>query len=135
MMIKNTLSVVETLWLVRLQFALKTEQKYRGLIYDEINWLNDVTLIKAIPMNYMCKIVSESGIGSLYPSGFIFESSKKEIKLEISYSDSLKLGGNKNKIFCSLVIYQKGNVKSKFLVEESRWEELVTCISEQISMQ
>ena len=59
----------------------------------EINFLNDSALIKAILMNYMCKFVGESGIGFLYPSVLIFESVKKDFKLEIPYSDVLKLGG------------------------------------------
>lgn len=34
-----------------------------------------------IPMNYICKFVGEKGIGFLYPSVFIFESVKKDLKL------------------------------------------------------
>ena len=119
--------------LVRLKLALKTQKKHRGLIYDEINSLNDVALIKAIPMNYMCKIVAEGGIGFLYPSVFIFESTKGDLKLEIPYTDILELGGNK--FFCSLVIYQKDNRKSKFVIEESRWKEFMASINEQLAMQ
>lgn len=81
-------------------------------------------------MNYMCKIVGESGIGFLYPSVFIFESVKKDFKLEIPYSDILKLDGNK--IFSGMVIYQKNNRKSKFIMEESKWKEFMTCISKQL---
>lgn len=116
--------------LFNLWFALKRQKKYRELIYNEINSLNDITLIKAIPMNYMCKIVGESGIGFLYPSVFIFESVKKDFKLEIPYSDILKLDGNK--IFSGMVIYQKNNRKSKFIMEESKWKEFMTCISKQL---
>lgn len=116
--------------LFRLWSALKGQKKYKELIYNEINSLNDITLIKAIPMNYMCKIVGESGIGFLYPSVFIFESVKKDFKLEIPYSDILKLDGNK--IFSGMVIYQKNNRKSKFIMEESKWKEFMTCISKQL---
>ena len=116
--------------LFNLWFALKRQKKYRELIYNGINSLNDITLIKAIPMNYMCKIVGESGIGFLYPSVFIFESVKKDFKLEIPYSDILKLDGNK--IFSGMVIYQKNNRKSKFIMEESKWKEFMTCISKQL---
>ena len=116
--------------LFRLWSALKGQKKYKELIYNEINSLNDSALIKAIPMNYMCKFVGESGIGFLYPSVFIFESVKKDFKLEIPYSDVLKLGGNK--ILSSMVIYQKNNRKSKFIMEESKWEEFMDCISEQL---
>lgn len=116
--------------LFRLWSALKGQKKYKELIYNEINSLNDSALIKAIPMNYMCKFVGESGIGFLYPSVFIFESVKKDFKLEIPYSDVLKLGGNK--ILSSMVIYQKNNRKSKFIMEESKWKEFMDCISEQL---
>lgn len=92
--------------------------------------MNDTALIKVIPMNYMCKIVGESGIGFLYPSVFIFESVKKDFKLEIPYCDILKLGSNK--ILSSMVIYPKNNRKSKFIMEESKWKKIMDCISEQL---
>lgn len=109
--------------LFRLWLALKGQRKYRELIYNEINSLNDMTLIKAIPMNYMCKFVGESGIGFLYPSVFIFESVKKDLKLEIPYSDILKLGGIKSLVAWLFIkkIIEKVNLLWKKVNGKNSW--------------
>ncbi len=106
-------------------------KKYREKIYNEINAHSDKNFIKAVSMNYMCTFIGESGIGYIYPTVFVFESLKKDFTFDIPYSTIVKV--ETSKILSKLTICLEDGSQSKFIIEESRWKEVVDCINEQIS--
>lgn len=110
-------------------------KKWREEVYHEIDNIKDSALIKAIPMNYMCKIVAESGIGYIYPSNFIFKSFRNDMRLAIPYLDILKVESSRVLYFIpGIKVQLKDGTIKRFIIEKSRQKEFIACINQYLPM-
>lgn len=110
-------------------------KKWREEVYREIDNINDSALIKAIPMNYMCKIVAENGIGYIYPSNFIFKSFRNDMRLVIPYLDILKVEPSRVLYFIpGIKVQLKNGSVRRFIIEKSRQKEFIECINQYLSV-
>lgn len=106
-------------------------KKWTEEVYHEIDNLRDSALIKAIPMNYMCRIVAENGIGYIYTDEFIFKTFRDDMRLTIPFSNILKVEVSRVLYFNAGINIQlkDGGIK-KFVIEKKRQKEFIECIKQ-----
>lgn len=108
---------------------MNRQKKWRRNMYDEIDSINNSALIKAMPMNYWCKLTAENGIGYIYPTRFTFKSYSNEMKLTIPLANIAKVEPYKFwHFFAGIhILLKDGNIK-KFVIDEDRQNEFIECI-------
>lgn len=113
---------------------VKKQKKWKKDINTEIENITDSSLLKVIPMNYLCRIVAINGIGYIYPSKLIFKSFKKDIRLEILFSNMIKVDFLETGCFSyGIKIILKDNTIKKFIVERKEQKEIIECLNQQLS--
>lgn len=114
---------------------INKHKKWKEEVYHEIDNINDSALIMAVPMNYMCKIVAENGIGYIYPSNFIFRSFRSDVQLTIPFSNIIKVKASSILYFNTGISLQlkDGNIK-KFVIEKKRQKEFIECINQYLNI-
>lgn len=119
--------------LVTYSIYINRYKRWREEVYREIDNLRDSALIKAIPLNYMCRIVAENGIGYIYTDELIFRTFKGDIRLTIPFSDILKVEASRVLYFnTGINILLKDGCIKKFVIEEKRQKEFIECMKQYI---